>query len=329
MHGPKAMLGGCRLSLPPSPFRSRLVRSWTHLERQRGGGGFLGGPGERQLELDKRMLTNQIRQIKGELAEVRRTRTLQRVRRQKSHTPSVALVGYTNAGKSTLFNRLTGADVLSKDMLFATLDPTIRGCKLPSGRTIMISDTVGFISALPTELVEAFKSTLEEVIEADLILHVHDLSAHNFEQEAEDVTRILTEIGLDSLDREDRLIHVFNKCDNLHDEEQQLLAESIRAGVAEPFGHSIVCSAITDEGLDDLFSAMDQFFNRDEKLLCLQLKPEEASAGAWLHQNGQVHISEYDNKGMHLIKVSLSQANLARFMKSWPAIQIVQQEYPK
>ena len=186
--------------------RSRLVRSWTHLERQRGGGGFLGGPGERQIELDRRMLLDQVKQIKHELNDVERTRHLQRRNRLRSNTSTIALVGYTNAGKSTLFNILTGANVLSKDMLFATLDPTMRGMELPSGREIVLADTVGFISDLPTELIEAFKSTLEEVIQADIILHVHDVSSPLLEEEASDVRSVLEDIGL-SLDIPERTHH--------------------------------------------------------------------------------------------------------------------------
>ena len=190
--------------------RSRLVRSWTHLERQRGGGGFLGGPGERQIELDRRMLLDQVKQIKAELNDVKRTRHLQRRNRVRSNTSTVALVGYTNAGKSTLFNILTGANVLSKDMLFATLDPTMRGMTLPSGRNIVLADTVGFISDLPTELIEAFKSTLEEVIQADIILHVHDISSPLLEEEAADVCGVLEDIGLSLNIQKERIINVYN-----------------------------------------------------------------------------------------------------------------------
>ena len=200
--------------------RSRLVRSWTHLERQRGGGGFLGGPGERQIELDRRMLDDQIIKIKAELREVVRTRTIQRQNRQRNETPSIALVGYTNAGKSTLFNTLTGAGVLSQDMLFATLDPTMRGLPLPSGRTVIFADTVGFISQLPTELVEAFKSTLEEVVEADLLLHVHDASSPMAIEEAKDVHDVMQSLGLNDEEQYRRVIHVFNKIDQETDPDQ-------------------------------------------------------------------------------------------------------------
>ncbi|NBQ84229.1 MAG: GTPase HflX, partial [Alphaproteobacteria bacterium] len=187
--------------------RSRLVRSWTHLERQRGGGGFLGGPGERQIELDRRMLMQRVGQIKKELADVERTRLLQRQNRDRAETPTIALIGYTNAGKSTLFNAITGAGVLSKDMLFATLDPTMRATTLPSGRKIVLSDTVGFISQLPTELIEAFKSTLEEVVFADYLLHVHDASSPLMKEESNDVEAVLRDIGLSEEDLQAKVIH--------------------------------------------------------------------------------------------------------------------------
>ena len=188
--------------------RSRLVRSWTHLERQRGGGGFLGGPGERQIELDRRMLMDRVVRIRKELKEVERTRHLQRGNRSRGEVPTVALIGYTNAGKSTLFNRMTGADVLSKDMLFATLDPTMRAITLPSGRQIVLADTVGFISQLPTELVEAFKSTLEEVVQADLLLHVHDAASPLVAEEAGDVRGVLADLGIDDGAQAGRILPV-------------------------------------------------------------------------------------------------------------------------
>ncbi len=203
------------------------MRSWTHLERQRGGGGFLGGPGERQIELDRRMLDDQIIKIKSELREVVRTRTIQRQNRKRNETPSIALIGYTNAGKSTLFNVLTGAGVLSQDMLFATLDPTMRGMQLDSGRTVILADTVGFISQLPTELVEAFKSTLEEVVEADLLLHVHDASSPMVIEEAKDVHDVMLSLGLNEEEQHRRIIHVCNKVDQVTDPDQLLFFISV------------------------------------------------------------------------------------------------------
>ncbi|MEC8728202.1 MAG: GTPase HflX [Pseudomonadota bacterium] len=230
--------------------RSRLVRSWTHLERQRGGGGFLGGPGERQIELDRRMLDDQIIKIKSELREVVRTRTIQRQNRKRNETPSIALIGYTNAGKSTLFNALTGAGVLSQDMLFATLDPTMRGMQLHSGRTVILADTVGFISQLPTELVEAFKSTLEEVVEADLLLHVHDASSPMVIEEAKDVHDVMLSLGLDEEEQHRRVIHVCNKVDQVTEPDQLLLLK-------QRFPHAVMLSALERTGFDHLHKAIE------------------------------------------------------------------------
>jgi len=191
------------------------VRSWTHLERQRGGAGFMGGPGETQIEADRRLLQDKIVKLERELEQVRRTRQLHRSKRKKVPHPIVALVGYTNAGKSTLFNRITGAGVLAEDMLFATLDPTLRRMKLPQGRTVILSDTVGFISDLPTHLVAAFRATLEEVLEADLILHVRDMSDPDNGAQSSDVLRILADLGIDEKDGAERILEVWNKIDQL------------------------------------------------------------------------------------------------------------------
>ncbi|MEK1929173.1 MAG: GTPase HflX [Pararhizobium sp.] len=227
--------------------KGRLVRSWTHLERQRGGAGFMGGPGETQIEADRRLLQEKIVKLEKELEQVRRTRQLHRAKRKKVPHPIVALVGYTNAGKSTLFNRITGAGVLAEDMLFATLDPTLRRMKLPHGRMVILSDTVGFISDLPTHLVAAFRATLEEVLEADLILHVRDLADPDNQVQAQDVLRILTDLGIDEKARAERIIEVWNKID--------LLDAETRAGLvqkAENTDNTTAVSAITGDGTDHL-----------------------------------------------------------------------------
>ena len=292
--------------------RSRLVRSWTHLERQRGGGGFLGGPGERQIELDRRMLMDRVVRIKAELKEVERTRHLQRRNRSRGETPTIALVGYTNAGKSTLFNALTGAGVLSKDMLFATLDPTMRHVSLPSGRPIVLADTVGFISQLPTELIEAFKSTLEEVVEADLLLHVHDSASPMLFEEADDVRQVLLDLGLSEDRLDSDLIHVMNKQDKLDEE----LAEAI----AHHYPYAVYSSAISENGADKVIEAIEERLSQGAVICQLTLPPQAGQARAWLHQRGEVLRSSFDDAGQELMEVSLTQADHARFAKQFPEL---------
>ncbi|WP_426238266.1 GTPase HflX [Pararhizobium sp. DWP1-1-3] len=233
--------------------KGRLVRSWTHLERQRGGAGFMGGPGETQIEADRRLLQEKIVKLEKELEQVRRTRQLHRAKRKKVPHPIVALVGYTNAGKSTLFNRITGAGVLAEDMLFATLDPTLRRMKLPHGRMVMLSDTVGFISDLPTHLVAAFRATLEEVLEADLILHVRDLADPDNQVQAQDVVRILEDLGIDEKARSERIIEIWNKIDLLDSEAHESLVQK-----AENSENTVAVSAVTGEGVDHLLDKINK-----------------------------------------------------------------------
>ncbi len=296
--------------------RSRLVRSWTHLERQRGGGGFLGGPGERQIELDRRMLMDRVNRIKSELKEVSRTRGLQRRNRIRGETPTVALIGYTNAGKSTLFNQLTGANVLSKNMLFATLDATIRRLDCGLGKKVVLADTVGFISELPTELVEAFKSTLEEVVQADALLHVHDLSSPFINEEASDVIRVLKDLGMDEKIINERVIHVFNKTD-LINKNTELIEE-----VYNGFPSAVVVSALTGDGIMDLFNRLNQHFAQSSVLISVDLPAGQGAARAWLYKNGVVKMSHYDDFGQERVWVSLSPADNARFCARWPDLVV-------
>jgi GTP-binding protein HflX len=281
--------------------RSRLVRSWTHLERQRGGFGFLGGPGESQLELDRRRITERITGIKQELEDVRRTRGLHREARKRVPYPVVALVGYTNAGKSTLFNRLTGAGVDARDQVFATLDPTMRQLRLPSGTRVILSDTVGFITDLPTMLVAAFRATLEEVLSADLILHVRDISHSDSEIQRRDVGAVLDELGIDEADRTVRLVEVWNKIDRLAPE--ALAALQAEAG-RQP-EDVVPVSAADGTGIPRLLELVDRRLAASRSVIELRLDYGSGELLAWLHRAGEVLEQTDDGEGLRL-KVAIS-----------------------
>ena len=290
--------------------KSRLVRSWTHLERQRGGFGFLGGPGETQIEADRRQIRDRIAKLTRELETVVKTRALHRGARKRVPYPVVALVGYTNAGKSTLFNRLTGAAVVARDQLFATLDPTMRGLDLPSGARIILSDTVGFVSDLPHDLVAAFRATLEEVIEADLILHVRDIAHPDSAAQLADVEAVLDELGLRER-RERDVIEVLNKIDQLAPEDRATL-ELGRSGGGAP--RRIPVSAMTGEGMPALLAAIDARLAAGQQVVALGVAPEDGGSLAWLYRHGEV-VERVDGETRITLRLRLSPENLERALR--------------
>jgi GTPase len=290
--------------------RSRLVRSWTHLERQRGGFGFLGGPGESQIETDRRLIAERILKIERELEGVKSTRKLHRESRKRVPYPIVALVGYTNAGKSTLFNRMTRAQVVSADMLFATLDPTLRSVDLPHGARIIMSDTVGFISDLPTMLVAAFRATLEEVIEADIILHVRDVSHGDTAAQSADVIAVLRDLGIEPDDP--RLIEVWNKIDNVDPEERERLENLSRRSGDGP--RPVLVSALTGEGIDSLTAAIENELARSRLTLDVALDLTDGAGMSWLHRHAEVLARDEGADGrMHMtVRIAPDRAGLLR-----------------
>ena len=291
--------------------RSRLVRTWTHLERQRGGFGFLGGPGETQIEADRRMISERITRIRRELETVTRTRELHREARRRVPYPVVALVGYTNAGKSTLFNKLTDAKVFAKDLLFATLDPTMREIKLPSGRSAILSDTVGFVSDLPTTLIAAFRATLEEVIAADIIVHVRDIAHPDTESQKADVARVMSELGVD-LDDTRPSIEVLNKIDLLDADERTALGNA-----AARDGNVIAMSAATGENTDLFLQRIDDLLSADRGVVKLRVPQGDGAAISWLYRNADV-LNRDDGDEHAELEVSISPEQLARFEKNHP-----------
>jgi GTPase len=290
--------------------KGRLVRAWTHLERQRGGGGFLGGPGEAQIELDRRILQTRMDVIKKELADVVRTRALHREGRRKVPYPVVAIVGYTNAGKSTLFNRITRASVLAQNQVFATLDPTMREVRLPSGRRIILSDTVGFISDLPTALVAAFRATLEEVIESDLILHVRDIAHQETDAQAADVEGVLGDLGIDTVPAHSHILEVWNKADLLSEDAMSQATHAARWKDRQP----VLVSATQGTGFDKLLDALDARLGAADRIIEVTVPAHDGRLMHWLHENADVILRTPDESGNIAVRVRVPAEKQARLL---------------